>query len=188
MHLSTASPFITKHTTHTQIQATACPRPPTSPYPLLYILLLNPRAHCPSHDIISFTFFLVACTMLVFNKATHPSSLPLAAPNHVGSYPAYTQTVKHAPHALRALRHIKTFSYHSLQTIYQAFTSENCEFCHDSNPFLFLITCQRCYFNWLYQKPSTRLILHSYAKIYYGINTKHVNALSTISIIPGSYG
>jgi hypothetical protein len=105
----------------------------------------------------------------------------------VDSCPAYIQTVKYAPHALRALRQTKTDSYHPIETIHRTLTSWRCELCCGFGTLLFLLTCQRVCFNCVLRGIATRLVARSDAKHWYGIDPNHINHLPSLATIPGTY-
>jgi hypothetical protein len=95
--------------------------------------------------------------------------------------------VEHVPEALVALKETEMMGYHSVSQIYEALRSEECAFCEDYGPFLFLLTCQRACFNCLLRNPELRLFASHWKNKHLGLGDEHLMLLKRMKCVPGVY-
>lgn len=102
----------------------------------------------------------------------------------VKSLPAYHDLISHAPRALIALSRTKLILSHSAASVHAEFLSENCRFCQNYGPFLFLPTCERYCYYCLYSNQSLWVISRQLASLLAGVSLKKINRIPAMLRIP----
>lgn len=103
----------------------------------------------------------------------------------VESLPAYRDVREHAATALAALTKTGTIANHLASDVHAALCSENCIYCLEFGPYLYLPTCERCCLNCLDKHPALRLLSVSMAKLLFGLPS--IDLCCFTMSVPGKY-
>ncbi|KAF2962981.1 hypothetical protein GQX73_g10596 [Xylaria multiplex] len=105
----------------------------------------------------------------------------------LGSVPAYRAIAKHARNALCGALAIGAGRWISCGTLYEKLSTPECEVCGDFAGYLYLLTCKRVCFICLSEEPLYLPLRLSHACRKFGLNSKIINKLPCMRVIPGTY-
>lgn len=105
----------------------------------------------------------------------------------VASIPSYAKLLKHCPHTLAALSKMRLLELYTCKRVEKALQSEECCCCGNFGAFLFLLSCERCCFQCLKDKPALWVIPRAQAGKFFHLSTQQMKTMPTARSVPGKY-